>query len=207
MSDGALPVLGELECAPRGARKPCGAMDLPSADAVERFVPWRWRVQRPPGNTAYGAVRKCGSGRSLGRDRQVFTVRGCVGLFADSDLKLQPCRDVIADTRGDGVLRPATSVRWETTARLRWGRRNDSEHVRPLPAYSAHEGCSPNTRATHGCAACQGWPRNDVSSFVSRPFGVPTCSPSRLRNWDRALHNNNVMCKILHLLFDQYTCF
>ena len=38
-------------------------------------------------------------------------------------------------------------VRWDTTARLRWGRRNDSEHVRPLPAYSAHEGCSPNNRA------------------------------------------------------------
>ena len=39
-----------------------------------------------PGNTALGAVRKCGSGRSLGRDRQVSTVRGCVGLLADSDL-------------------------------------------------------------------------------------------------------------------------
>ena len=41
---------------------------------------------RSPGNTALGAVRKCGSGRSLGRDRQVSTVRGCVGLLADSDL-------------------------------------------------------------------------------------------------------------------------
>ena len=39
-----------------------------------------------PGNTAFGAVRKCGSGRSLGRDRQVSAVRGCVGLLADSDL-------------------------------------------------------------------------------------------------------------------------
>ena len=41
---------------------------------------------RSPGNTALGAVRKCGSGRSLGRDRQVSAVRGCVGLLADSDL-------------------------------------------------------------------------------------------------------------------------
>ena len=41
---------------------------------------------RLPGNTAFGAVRKCGSGRSLGRDRQVSAVRGCVGLLADSDL-------------------------------------------------------------------------------------------------------------------------
>ena len=39
-----------------------------------------------PGNTGLGAVCKCGSGRSLGRDRQVNSVRGCVGLFADSDL-------------------------------------------------------------------------------------------------------------------------
>ena len=39
-----------------------------------------------PGNTAFGAVRKCGSGRSLGHDRQVSGVRGCVGLLADSDL-------------------------------------------------------------------------------------------------------------------------
>ena len=41
---------------------------------------------RSPGNTALGAVRKCGSGRSLGHDRQVSGVRGCVGLLADSDL-------------------------------------------------------------------------------------------------------------------------
>ena len=41
---------------------------------------------RLPGNTAFGAVRKCGSGRSLGRDPQVSAVRGCVGLLADSDL-------------------------------------------------------------------------------------------------------------------------
>ena len=45
-----------------------------------------------PGNTAYGAVRKCGSGRSLGRDRQVNRVRGCVGLFAESDLTPTPGR-------------------------------------------------------------------------------------------------------------------
>ena len=41
---------------------------------------------RSPGNTALGAVRKCGSGRSLGRDRQVNVVRGCAGLPGHSDL-------------------------------------------------------------------------------------------------------------------------
>ena len=47
---------------------------------------------RSPGNTALGAVRKCGSGRSLGRDRQVNSVRGCVGLLAESDLTPTPER-------------------------------------------------------------------------------------------------------------------
>ena len=41
---------------------------------------------RSPGNTAFGAVRQCGSGRSLGRDRQVNVVRGCAGLPGNSDL-------------------------------------------------------------------------------------------------------------------------
>ena len=47
---------------------------------------------RSPGNTALGAVRQCGSGRSLGRDRQVNTVRGCVGLLAACDLTPIPER-------------------------------------------------------------------------------------------------------------------
>ena len=47
---------------------------------------------RSPGNTALGAVRTCGSGRSLGRDRQVNAVRGCVGLLAESDLTPPPER-------------------------------------------------------------------------------------------------------------------
>ena len=41
---------------------------------------------RLPGNTALGAVRQCGSGRSLGRDRQVNVVRGCAGLPDHCDL-------------------------------------------------------------------------------------------------------------------------
>ena len=51
-----------------------------------------WTIRLHPANTAYGAVRKCGSGRSLGRDRQVNRVRGCVGLFAESDLTPTPGR-------------------------------------------------------------------------------------------------------------------
>ena len=45
-----------------------------------------------PGNTALGAVRKCGSGRSLGRDRQVNSVRGCAGLPGPCDLTATPQR-------------------------------------------------------------------------------------------------------------------
>ena len=45
-----------------------------------------------PGNTALGAVRKCGPGRSLGRGPPVLTVRGCVSLFAESDLTPNPDR-------------------------------------------------------------------------------------------------------------------
>ena len=42
---------------------------------------------RSPGNTAFEAVRQCGSGRSLGRDRQVNGVRGCDGLPGNSGLR------------------------------------------------------------------------------------------------------------------------
>ena len=44
------------------------------------------------GNTALGAVRTCGSGRSLGRDRQVNSVRGCAGLPDPCDLTATPQR-------------------------------------------------------------------------------------------------------------------
>ena len=47
---------------------------------------------RSPGNAALGAVRKCGSGRSLGRDRQVSGVRGCAGLPGPCDLTATPQR-------------------------------------------------------------------------------------------------------------------
>ena len=45
-----------------------------------------------PGNTALGAVRKCGSGRSLGRDRHVNSVRGCAGLPDPCDRTPTPPR-------------------------------------------------------------------------------------------------------------------
>ena len=47
---------------------------------------------RSPGNTALGAVRQCGSGRSLGRDRHVNSVRGCAGLPGPCDLTPTPPR-------------------------------------------------------------------------------------------------------------------
>ena len=56
--------------------------------------PWRGGLDDPrsPGNTALGAVRKCGSGRSLGPDRQVNSVRGCAGLPGPCDLTPTPQR-------------------------------------------------------------------------------------------------------------------
>ena len=60
---------------------------------------------RLPSITALGAVRKCGSGRSLGHDRQISGVRGCVGLLADSDLTATPER---RHRRGTRRRRPVT---------------------------------------------------------------------------------------------------
>ena len=77
---------------------------IPTCRPAQRFTPREAAAARPAvvlapvtaradehlapasGTTTLGAVRKCGSGRSLGCDRQVSTVRGCVGLLADSDL-------------------------------------------------------------------------------------------------------------------------
>ena len=85
---------------------------------------------RLPGNTALGAVRQCGSGRSFGRDRQVSAVRGCVSLLVDSDLT--PTHE----RRHRGCARCARAVgrqhrlRGKTTTRPRRARRDDSEQVR-----------------------------------------------------------------------------
>ena len=84
---------------------------------------------RLPGNTAFGAVRRCGSGRSFGRDRQVSAVRGCVGLLADSDLTPTHQR------RHRRYARRASSgrqhrLRGKTTTRPRRARWDDSALVR-----------------------------------------------------------------------------
>ena len=90
---------------PSGAAATCSAIALASVAAradehlapasgtqkqsgIVHCSPRRGGLDDPrlPGNTALGAVRQCGSGRSLGRDRQVSTVRGCVSLLAESDL-------------------------------------------------------------------------------------------------------------------------
>ena len=84
---------------PSGAAATCSAIALApvAARAVEHLAPASGTQKqsgivhcsprrgglddpRLPGNTALGAVRQCGSGRSLGRDRQVDVVRGCAGL-------------------------------------------------------------------------------------------------------------------------------
>ena len=102
---------------------------------------------RSPGNTALGAVRKCGSGRSLGRDRQVSTVRGCVCLLADSDLtptherrhrryarRAPPLAGSIGSGGKQRHVPQAGAVGRFSAGSLR-------------PAQSVHEGCSPNNRA------------------------------------------------------------
>ena len=102
---------------------------------------------RLPGNTAFGAVRKCGSGRSLGRDRQVSTVRGCVSLLADSDLTptherrhRQYARRAppLAGSIGSGggtTIRPRRT-RWDDSALVRFDRH--SQVTRAVRQITAH---------------------------------------------------------------------
>ena len=102
---------------------------------------------RSPGNTALGAVRKCGSGRSLGRDRQVNSVRGCVGLLAESDLTPTPerrhrgnaprRRALLGHIGSGGIQRQLSGGDAGTTQSM----------FTPLPADPAQEGCSPFIRA------------------------------------------------------------
>ena len=102
---------------------------------------------RSPGNTALGAVRKCGSGRSLGRDRQVSTVRGCVGLLADSHLtptherrhrryarRAPPLAGSIG-SGGETTTRPRRA-RWDDSALVRFDRHSQfTRAVRQMPAH------------------------------------------------------------------------
>ena len=85
---------------------------------------------RLPGNTALGAVRKCGSGRSLGCDRQVSTVRGCVSLLAESDLTPTHERRHRRCARCACAMGRQHRLRRETTTRPKRARRDDSEQVR-----------------------------------------------------------------------------
>ena len=85
---------------------------------------------RLPGNTALGAVRKCGFGRSLGRDHQVSTVRGCVSLLVDSDLTPTHERRHRRCARCACAMGRQHRLRRETTTRPKRARRDDSEQVR-----------------------------------------------------------------------------
>ena len=69
-----------------------------------------------PGNTALGAVRKCGSGRSLGRDRHVNSVRGCAGLPDPCDLTPTPQRRHRTGARRRALCRSATSIQVGSTS-------------------------------------------------------------------------------------------
>ena len=85
---------------------------------------------RLPGNTALGAVRQCGSGRSLGRDRQVSAVRGCVSLLAESDLTPTHERRHRRCARCARAMGRQHRFRRETTTSPRRAHRDDSEQVR-----------------------------------------------------------------------------
>ena len=117
---------------------------------------------RSPGNTALGAVRKCGSGRSLGRDRQVNSdsVRACVGLLAESDLTPTPerrhrgnaprRRALLGHIGSGGIQRQLSGGDAGTTQSM----------FTPLPADPAQEGCSPFIRAfTQPSTATRTWDR------------------------------------------------
>ena len=102
---------------------------------------------RLPGNTAFGAVRKCGSGRSLGRDPQVSAVRGCVGLLADSDLTPTHERRHRRYARRAPSSGRQHRLRGKTTTRPKRARWADSALVRFDRHSQVHEGCSPFIRA------------------------------------------------------------
>ena len=104
-----------------------------------------------PGNTALGAVRKCGSGRSLGRDRPVNSVRGCAGLPGPCDLTATPQRRHRTGARRRHLRQHR--FRWE--ARPGRGRRDDSvcarspfaDHVKTCSAPFIRTFRSPRTKA------------------------------------------------------------
>ena len=79
-----------------------------------------------PGNTALGAVRKCGSGRSLGRDRQVKSVRGCAGLPGPCDLTPTPQRRHLRQHRFRWKARPGRGRRHDSV----WARSPFADHVK-----------------------------------------------------------------------------
>ena len=154
--------------------------------------PWRGGLDDPrsPGNTALGAVRKCGSGRSLGRDRQVSTVRGCVCLLADSDLtpthqrrhrryarRAPPLAGSIGSGGKQRHVPQAGAVGRFSAGSLR-------------PAQSVHEGCSPNNRAfsqpptTSGAERCSG-SKSGNSGRIWKPYVRSQSGSLRSRSFPR----------------------
>ena len=111
-----------------------------------------------PGNTALGAVRKCGSGRSLGRDRQVHTVRGCVGLPGPCDLTPTPRR------------------RHRTGARRRHSRSTISVQVG-----STSWAGSPGRFSA--CSVALRRSRQDLICTIYPHFSVAANTPSRATMW------------------------
>ena len=100
-----------------------------------------------PGNTGIGAVRKCGSGRSLGRDRQAMwspRLRRPPRRFRSHSSSRTPSSRVCEAMTPSERQR---QFRWGTTTRLRRGRGDDPEQSCSDPAESVHEGCSPDTGA------------------------------------------------------------
>ena len=102
---------------------------------------------RLPGNTAFGAVRKCGSGRSLGREPP----SQC------SPRLRQPPRRLRSHSNSPAMSSPVRQARVSSGRqhRLR-GETNDTSQADAVgrfsagslrPAQSVHEGCSPNNHA------------------------------------------------------------
>ena len=83
---------------------------------------------RSAGNTALGAVRKCVSGRSLGRDRQVQFCPRLAPVSPAPAISHQRHSAVIALAHGDGTPDRQYRFRWE--ARPGRGRRDDSVRAR-----------------------------------------------------------------------------
>ena len=121
-----------------------------TATGIVHCSPWRGGLDDPRSPSAILHSEPYASAdlmRSLGRDLQVSTVRGCVGLLADCRSHTNsPATCIRRYARRAPSSGRQHRLRGETTTRPRRARWDDSSAGSLRPAQSVHEGCSPNNR-------------------------------------------------------------